>query len=307
MLTDELVAEAIFLADSGVGMTEIARRLGVTRNTIIGRVSRARKRAKEGRAKWPRTVWTDDVIVSIGRMIKGGITVEIMASRLGCTLDHLKKVVQHERKRGNPAIPPAGTARLARAKPKPVTSPREPRCESIVWGPILPEIAACMRAGMPDREICTKVGIKYEAFRRRMKIERQNPDSVIPPKGTSVQVRNDLLRQARASAPPIVPKPRLSKEATLAAAEARAEAVFEPGYGVPLVELRDRQCRFGTGWEGPRDTGRYLFCGEPTSVGRSFCDHHHAICFVPMQITGGRIKAKDGRLTEFAMVRVEVV
>lgn len=54
------------------------------------------------------------------------------------------------------------------------------------------------------------------------------------------------------------------------------DEVTEPVVGVPLLDLTPNQCRYPVGVHGVT-----LFCGEErTNPRSSFCDHHHARCWV---------------------------
>lgn len=54
------------------------------------------------------------------------------------------------------------------------------------------------------------------------------------------------------------------------------EEVIAKTLGVPLLELAANQCRYPIGMSGVA-----LFCGDIRSNPKSsFCDHHHALCWV---------------------------
>lgn len=53
---------------------------------------------------------------------------------------------------------------------------------------------------------------------------------------------------------------------------------------IGLLELAPHDCRFPIG--DPREAG-FGFCAAPASVGRSYCEHHHALAYQP-ESTGKR-------------------
>jgi len=53
--------------------------------------------------------------------------------------------------------------------------------------------------------------------------------------------------------------------------------------GVTLLEIQSNQCRFPN-WSHSKRPDEYLFCGEPTKSGSSYCAHHHSICNEPVRV-----------------------
>lgn len=56
---------------------------------------------------------------------------------------------------------------------------------------------------------------------------------------------------------------------------------------IRIWNMSDRQCRFSIGHDG-----FHFFCGEPTPVGKSLCEHHHALSWVRNRNRGPVIKER---------------
>jgi hypothetical protein len=75
---------------------------------------------------------------------------------------------------------------------------------------------------------------------------------------------------------------------------------FVPPAGRPLLDLPARGCRYAVGQD---DTGRHLFCGEPSVLKKSWCAHHQDVVFSARDMGGmslaqarasGRVPAAGG-------------
>ncbi|MEJ6847503.1 GcrA family cell cycle regulator [Sinorhizobium fredii] len=47
---------------------------------------------------------------------------------------------------------------------------------------------------------------------------------------------------------------------------------------VPLAEVSETQCRYPV-LAAPNAPGKFLFCGLPTALGKTFCPFHHRLCW----------------------------
>jgi hypothetical protein len=47
---------------------------------------------------------------------------------------------------------------------------------------------------------------------------------------------------------------------------------------VPLYEITEFECRYPM-IEARNAPGHFLFCGLAVALGRTFCPHHHALCW----------------------------
>lgn len=47
---------------------------------------------------------------------------------------------------------------------------------------------------------------------------------------------------------------------------------------VPLAEVTDTQCRYPV-LSAPNAPGKFLFCGLPAALGKTFCPYHHRLCW----------------------------
>ncbi|CAB4145804.1 GcrA cell cycle regulator [uncultured Caudovirales phage] len=52
-----------------------------------------------------------------------------------------------------------------------------------------------------------------------------------------------------------------------------------PSLRISLLELHSNSCRYIT--ESIKASA--LFCGNPKKSGSSYCDHHHAVCMIPIK------------------------
>ncbi|MCA1404649.1 hypothetical protein I6F26_10395 [Ensifer sp. IC3342] len=71
---------------------------------------------------------------------------------------------------------------------------------------------------------------------------------------------------------------------------------------VPLAELTEMQCRYPV-LAAPNAPGKFLFCGLPTALGKTFCPYHHRLCWHPRNAPRPIHAEAVGNLTKFYVRR----